>query len=248
MSVQLFVSSTALERGHLEVTGDEHHYLSHVRRLGVGDWVVLFNGEGRRASAQIKSIEPSATQLEVGEPEDLPKPSFSLEIAIALLKGDHMDQAITKMVELGVATIRPIITERTIVRLKGARVLQKQKRFESLVTAAARQSQNPHPATVATIEPLSALLARPHHAELKLIPDVGDGTLALSEEMARREQAPGSALVLIGPEGGFTEAEVSAARVAGFSPVSLGKRVMRAETACMAMASIMAFAYGDVGS
>ncbi len=248
MSVQLFVSSTSIKQGHLELRGDEHHYLSHVRRLGVGDWVVLFNGTGTRASAQIKSIASSATQLEVGEPEDLPKPSFSLEIAVALLKGDHMDQAITKMVELGVATIRPIITERTIVRLKGARLLQKQKRFESLVTAAARQSQNPHPATVAAIEPLSALLARPHQAEVKLIPNVGDGTLALSKEMAKCEHTPGSALVLIGPEGGFTEAEVSAACAVGFSPVSLGQRVMRAETACIAMASIMTFAYGDVGS
>lgn len=248
MSVQLFVAEGSLIAGNLKLLGDEHHYLSHVRRLTTGDRVVLMDGQGLRAHAQIESVEADATFVLVETPEEVPKPSFSLEIAIALIKGERMDQAITKMVELGVTTIRPIVTERTIVRLKGSRVEQRQKRFASMAKAASRQSRNPHPATIAPIESLQSFLNKQHSAALKLIPALSSETQPLANELAKQDLPVSSALVLIGPEGGFTESEVSSASAAGYAPVSLGGRILRAETACLTMASILSYTYGDVGS
>ncbi len=246
MSVQLFVAPESLGSTRLRVQGDEHHYLSHVRRLAIGDAVVLLDGQGMRAHATIVGITSDQTQLEVGEAERVVAPDFHLTIAAALIKGDRMDQALSKMVELGVATICPLVTERTIVRLKGKRVVQRQKRFEALAQAASRQSQNPHPTTIVPIESFAAFLKRDHKAQIKLIPDVGLGVVPLTQAIDKVPHAK-SALVLIGPEGGFTSAEVDLATRAGFSPISLGDRVMRAETACIAMASILGFRYGDVG-
>lgn len=245
MSVRIFVESEELIEGPLRITGDEHHYLKNVRRQDIGARLCLLDGRGRMADAEITGIDEISTSLVVAAPEDVPPPAFSLTIAPALIKGDRMDQAISKMVELGVQRIVPMATSRTVVRLKGDRADSRHKRYESLCRAAARQSRNPNPTAVDSISSFESVLARLQTNELLLIPALGDAARPLRELLPDR--VPGSATVLIGPEGGFSPEELERAIEAGFAPASLGPRVLRAETACIAMASILAFRYGDVG-
>ena len=245
MSIRLLVDSSQLARGVLILRGDEHHYLSKVRRLAVGDAVTLFDGVGSQAAAKILSIGPSESELLLEDPEAIELSGFALTMAPALIKGERMDLAITKMVELGVRSICPTVTERTIVRLKADRAQARHKRFESLALAAARQSQNPHPAQIASIAPFAEVVAGAEEQPLKLIPCLSQDARELSEALPAAKLA--SAIVLIGPEGGFSEQEIRLATDAAFIPVSLGPRTLRAETACITLASILAFRYGDVG-
>ncbi len=246
LSVRIFVDADRLAVGPLEIRGEEHHYLVHVRRQAVGATVCLLDGQGRWADAEILAIGDGVTELAVAEPTLVGSPAFSVTVVPALIKGERMDQAITKMVELGVARICPVTTERTVVRLKGDRAKSRHKRFLSLAKAAARQSRNPRPPTVDPIASLAEFLKAPPAAGLLLIPEASGARTALAELLP--QAVPASAVVLIGPEGGFSAAEIQAASQAGFAPVSLGPRVLRAETACIAIASILAYRYGDVGS
>lgn len=246
LSVRIFVDAEALKAGPLAIRGEEHHYLVHVRRQAEGATVCLLDGQGRWADAEILAISDGTTELLVAEPTLVGAPAFALTVVPALIKGERMDQAISKMVELGVARICPVTTERTVVRLKGDRAKSRHKRFESLAKAAARQSRNPNPPSIEPIGSLSALLAKPPAADLLLIPEASGAATSLAGVLP--SAAPASAVVLIGPEGGFSPTELAAAGNAGFAPVSLGPRVLRAETACIAIASILAFRYGDVGS
>lgn len=245
MSVRLIVDSSQLQAGNLVLRGDEHHYLSKVRRLAVGDSVTLFDGQGSRAQATLVSILADQSELLVEAREKMPAPDFALTMAPALIKGERMDIAITKMVELGVACIRPTITSRTVVRLKADRAQARHQRFQSLALAAARQSQNPHPARIAPICRFSEVLPESTPEQLKLIPCLSKEALPLHEALPEGELR--SAMVVIGPEGGFTAEEVTQALDAQFLPVSLGSRTLRAETACVALASILSYRYGDVG-
>lgn len=245
MSVRLFVDSGDLREGPLVLRGDEHHYLSKVRRVSVGDSVTLFDGKGSRAQAQVVSMAAEQSELALQAPEEMPSPAFRLTMAPALIKGERMDIAITKMVELGVAQIAPSTTERTIVRLKPERARSRQERFQSLAMAAARQSQNPHPPQIEAIAPFKKVVAEAGEHELKLIPCLSQEVVPLEEALPAGQIS--SAMVLIGPEGGFTAPEIAMAEDAGFQPVSLGSLTLRAETACIAMASILAFRYGGVG-
>ncbi len=246
MSVRLLVDPVALRAGALTLSGDEHHYLSKVRRLAVGAHVVLLDGAGRMASAELRDIGSSSSQLWVEEPETLAPPRFQLHVAPALIKGERMDLAITKMVELGVHQISPLSSERSVVKLSKERALGRHKRFESLALAASRQCQNPHPTVISEVKSLPEWLDSEPAAELKLIPYLGAAAEPLASVLPDGDIA--SALVMIGPEGGFSESEAQAACTRGFRSVSLGPRTLRAETASIYMASVLGFRYGDVGS
>ncbi|MCP4445615.1 MAG: 16S rRNA (uracil(1498)-N(3))-methyltransferase [Myxococcales bacterium] len=245
MSIRIFVEPADLAAGALEIRGEEHHYLSKVRRQAVGALVCLLDGQGRMADAQIVEISDGATSLQVLEPQNVLPPKFSLCVVPALIKGERMNLAITKMVELGVQRISPVTTERTVVRLKGDRAQSRVARFQSLSRAASRQSRNPSPPQIDPIQSLESLLARPHETGLGIIPEASGNAAPLASLLPSR--APTSATVLIGPEGGFSAAELSLANRAGFAAASLGPRVLRAETACICIASILAFRYGDIG-
>lgn len=245
MSVRLFVDASLLRSGPLVLAGDEHHYLSKVRRVTAGQEVTLFDGAGRQALATVTSIGPNRSELAVDTPQQMPVPPFGLTVAPALIKGERMDLAVTKLVELGVRCIRPMTTERTIVRLKPPRAAARHKRFASLALAAARQCQNPHPSAVEPIAGFADVAAALAGQPLKLIPCLSQETIPLEEALPSSELT--SAAVLIGPEGGFTEQEIRTALAEGFVPVGLGPRTLRAETACIAIATILAFRYGDVG-
>ncbi len=245
MTVRLFVDASQLRAGALVLEGDEHHYLSKVRRVSEGDVVTLFDGTGRQAQATLTAIGLAQSELEVDAPQLMPMPSFGLTVAPALIKGERMDLAVTKLVELGVRSIRPMTTERTIVRLKSERAAARHKRFESLAVAAARQCQSPHPSTISPIAAFAEVAKAEAGQPLKLMPCLSQETIPLTEAMPTGDLR--SAVVLIGPEGGFTEQEVGLAQSEGYVPVSLGPRTLRAETACIAVATILAFRYGDVG-
>jgi 16S rRNA (uracil1498-N3)-methyltransferase len=244
--IRLLVPAGSLASGKRAVDGEDHHYLFRVRRLRAGDELLLLDGEGREASCRVVSVDPRAAELEVGEVRAAEGAGPArLTVALAILKGERTDWCLPKLVELGVGRIVPLLTERSVVRLEGERARRRRERYRAQVRAAAQQSRS---ALVPVVEPVmglpEALSSALTGAELKLM--LWEEARAIPLRSALPERPPSSAAILIGPEGGFSDQEVEQARAAGFAPVGLGQRILRAETAAVAAAAILAYAFGDI--
>ncbi|MDX1467394.1 MAG: 16S rRNA (uracil(1498)-N(3))-methyltransferase, partial [Halomonas sp.] len=182
----------------------------------------------KRVVARLEAVEPGRGES-----------PLAVHLGQAISKGDRMDYAIQKAVELGVATITPLYTEHGDVRLKGERAAKKLAHWQAVAASACEQCGR------ATLPPVHApmglgewLAARDEALRLVLHP----GTAGALEQA----EAPASVAVLIGPEGGLAEAEVEAARTSGFAPLSLGPRVLRTETAPVVALSLLQARFGDL--
>lgn len=219
-------ASIALDRG-------QSNYLGNVMRLGPGDEVMLFDGQHGEWHARITAASKKAMQVhaitQVREQETVP----DVTLAFAPVKKGKVDFLIQKAVELGVRTLQPVVTERTIVRMLNL------DRMNAHIVEAAEQCGRTALATIAQPMKLERWLARRGDSPLYFADEQG-GADALSS------YAPPPATILTGPEGGFTDKEREAIRAApGAVPISLGPRILRAETAALAaIATYMARA-GD---
>lgn len=248
MARRLYVDPGTLQRGSRLISGDDHHYLFRVLRLRVGSQVVLFDGAGLEASATVEAIDGTSATVAVAEPQPAPARDvnpFHLIVAPALIKGERMEWCIQKLVELGASEIIPVHTERCVVKLQGDRAHKRRDRHEAIARAAAQQSRRASVPAVAEAVSLPELLTRANSCDLRLVLWEGERTVSLASVLP--ETPPGRACVLIGPEGGLTEAEVALARQAGFLAVGLGSHILRAETAALAAAVALGMAFGDLG-
>lgn len=243
MSVRLEVES--LEGERLEVGGEGFHYLVRVRRLGRGDEVELFDGRGRRARAAIESVGAEVLSLRLlEEPLLEERPALRITSLVALIKGERMDHAITKLVELGVEAIWPIASERAVVRLAGERAAARRRRYQRLAGEAARQCGRADVPEINPIGPLAAAAAA-CRADRKLLFAPVAGAARLRQVLSGSEP-PRSVCLATGPEGGFTPAEIEAATERGFVVTGLGPRVLRAETAAIAAAAAVSAILGGL--
>ncbi|HET9623551.1 MAG TPA: RsmE family RNA methyltransferase [Kofleriaceae bacterium] len=226
--MRIFVAPAALVAGELAVRGDEHHYLSHVRRVRVGDAVELVDGAGRRAPATVTAITADATTLTAGAPEAIAARLPTVRALIPLIKGDRMDVCIEKLVEVGVDAITVWPAARAVVRLDGARRAARVAKYQELARAAARQSGRAHvPSVTASDDLAAAIAALPQSAGRFVLDPASDAPLEAGPLAALADVA-----VISGPEGGFAPDELARlTQAGGFAPLGLGPRVLRAETA-----------------
>lgn len=208
------------QKGEIVLNPEEVRHLK-AQRLKPKEKVSLFNGKGIVAVAEL------AEEGKVGllETHEVPKNSFSLTIAVSVPKGERADWMLQKLGELGVSRIIPLKTERSVVLPREA----KQERWQRILIEACKQSRQ---AWIPELKPLSTIEeALKQEAKLKILLDQnGKPLLDLLQEK------PKSALAFIGPEGGFTGEEKNLLETAGCVPASLGKQVLRIETAAMAVA------------
>lgn len=242
--LRLLVEAGSLCAGAREVAGDDHHYLFRVRRLAAGDRLVLFDGEGLEADAEVTSAGPRSGGLAVGAPRRVDVAAPRLTVLLSIIKGERMDWCVAKLVELGIGRIVPLAAERSVVRLDGERAGRRVERYRAQVRAAAQQSRCGLLPRVDPVSGLAEALALVAGAALKLL--LWEDPRAIPLRSALPAAAPASVAVLVGPEGGFTGDEVEQAVAAGFVPVSLGRRILRAETAAVASAAILAYALNDI--
>lgn len=225
----------------LELESGPSHHLARVLRIQTGAAVVLFNGDGFDYPAQIVTVEKRAVTVALGEavPAAAESP-LTIELGVAISKGERMDFVVQKATELGVTRIVPLLTERVEVRLKGDREERRLEHWRGIAIAACEQSGR------ATIPQLSAPLPYAQwlagcSAERRFV--LHHRTDSALAGTAR----PASVALAIGPEGGLTAAEIAQAEAAGFEALQLGPRVLRTETAPLAALSILQFAWGDLG-
>jgi 16S rRNA (uracil1498-N3)-methyltransferase len=220
------------------LSAEESHHLLRVLRLGCGARVELFDAEGRGWLAEVAGEHKGIASLRPVEPLAPRRPErFELNIAIAVLKRRPMDWLIEKLSELGVDTLQPLLTARTIGQGDFKSAGAPPERWERLTLAAAKQCGRNRPLALRAPAPLSDWLGQPFQGALGLVARLGEGLPSLAQSLAGRSDAREPVWVAIGPEGGWTPAEETAFAAAGFKPVRLGDLTLRAETAALAAAA-----------
>lgn len=224
-------------------SADSHH-CADVLRLGVGDKVVIFDGEGNEAAAILAEVSRKRTRLDIGHRTATAKPRCAITLAQAVPKARNMDLIIQKAVELGASSVVPILSERTVVRLEDAGdAAKKQERWQSIAIEACKQCGQNWTPKVGLPQTIKEFLTNLPKAELILIaslqPDARRVKQVLSDFVATSGVMPGSVIVMVGPEGDFTPAETLAAKTAGAAAISLGPIIMRTETAAFYCLSIL---------
>lgn len=219
----------------------ESHYLGHVLRLAPGDELVAFNGRGAERVATIGSVQRRGAVLELRAAQvPLTESPLDLTLLLALPKSDAMDLVVQKATELGVRTLAPAFTEFSVVRLDAERSERRIDHWRKIARSACEQCGRHRPPTIAAPLPLADALAAlpPTHARLALDPTADR---ALDEQ-----PAPTSGLVIaVGPEGGFGTADWRRLDAANFAHVTLGRRILRAETAALAACAVAQSLWGD---
>lgn len=224
--MRIFVEPRQLAAGALVVAGDEHHYLARVRRARVGDAIELVDGAGRRARAVIAAIAEAATTLEVGAVEDAIGALPRVCALVPWIKGDRMDLCVEKLVEVGVDDIVVWPATHAVVRLEPPRAAARIAKLAAAAVAAARQAGRAQVPRIALAADLAAAVAALPAGGARLVLDpTAEAPLALGDA------GIDDVAVVSGPEGGIAPAELEQLARAGFAPLGLGPRVLRAETA-----------------
>ena len=213
-----------------------------VLRMQPGHTLTLFNGEGGEFSAEVQHMGRSDVRVVVGEHRDAEcEAACQVHLAVGMPANERMDWLVEKATELGVYRITPLMTERSVIRLTGERAEKKQAHWQAVAASASEQCGRNRVPVIDMPERLDAWLARQ-----AVQADVVHGVLSLHASTqpinALRDGLMGSAkswVLLNGPEGGLTDAEDTAARGKGFVALSLGERVLRAETAALGALALL---------
>lgn len=215
------------------------HHVGRVMRRRAGDSLSLFDGHGHEWAATLTSVERKRVEVCLDAPiTPVSESPLTVHLGQAISKGDRMDIAIQKSVEMGVTEITPLYTARGDVRLRSEREAKKLAHWQAVATSACEQCGR---ATLPRIHPPCLLddwlSAREETLRLVLQP----GTSALEQHTA-----PETVALLIGPEGGFNTEEIERAKDNHFGTLALGPRVLRTETAPIAALALLQFLYGDL--
>ncbi len=242
---RVFVPGPLASGQHIALSDSAHQHLVRVLRLEVGAELQAFDGEGGEWLARIASVSKRGSEIELldGVAPQPDSPLF-IELGQALARGEKMDLVLQKATELGVARIVPLVTERSEVKLDADRAERRLAHWRGVLIHACEQcgrARLPELQEPSRIEQWAAALNAP--VKLMLDPDAELGLLQVAQEL--RRPSPQIAIA-IGPEGGFGPRDVQALRSADFLPVRLGPRVLRTETAGLAVIAILQALVGDL--
>lgn len=218
------------------------HHALRVLRMKSGDHLILFDGNGGEWRATLKVGAGGTAQALLGEFAAIERESpLQVTLAQALPAGDKMDWIVEKCVELGVAAIQPLAAKRSVMRLSPERMARRVAHWNAIAAAACEQcGRNRVPAVMPVLDlPQYLGTAQAQNACRLLLEPQGEDTL----RSLARPTAP--VVVMVGPEGGWEDAERSAAHAAGFTVLRLGPRVLRTETAGMALLAALQALWGD---
>ena len=220
------------------------HHAREVLRLRSGTPVRVFDGAGQEFEAMLDTVTRAGVSARLtGLVAARPESPLHLVLALSPLKGDRMELVIQKATELGVAAIRPLVTARTDAAARPALKGSRQDRWDKVASGAAEQCGRAVVPDVAPASTLAQFLAEPPGAALRLVFDETPGQPPLST-LAR---PAAGVLALVGPAGGWEPHELERLQAAGFRRVSLGPRILRAETAAIALVAALQMMWGDLG-
>jgi 16S rRNA (uracil1498-N3)-methyltransferase len=242
-----FIAADQILGTTVTVTGPLLDHLRASLRVKTGERIWVGDEHRRRCLIEITHVDRRTLRGTVVEQRSGPTPTTPrILIGQAILKGERMDWAIQKSTELGAAAIVPLVSEHTVVRPKQGRVRSQQERWQRIATEAAQQSERWDVPAIGVPCPAREFFSMPNSADLKLILSErgpGHGLKAVP-----LPSSPAQTIALaIGPEGGWRDEELAQADANGFLPVTLGARILRAETAALAAVSVLQARLGELG-
>jgi 16S rRNA (uracil1498-N3)-methyltransferase len=232
-----------LVEGAIHGLGEQSaHHITRVLRLRPGASIRVFDGQGSEHEAIIREARRVQVTVELGKAVvSVPEPRIAITLAQGIPRGDRMDLILQKAVELGVTTVQPLWTERSQSRTTGERLAKRVRHWQGVVISACEQCGRATLPTLETPVEYHAWVADNHRHDGRILLDP-EAALALGDM-----RLPGNAiLLLVGPEGGISAAESAQAMAAGFSTVRLGPRILRTETAALAMIAGLQTLWGDL--
>ncbi|MDZ4401229.1 16S rRNA (uracil(1498)-N(3))-methyltransferase [Prosthecobacter sp.] len=236
MSLPRFhLSAEAWNGPHLTLAGDEAQHCSRVMRKQPGDTIEIFDGAGRVAVCEITHVSKAEVQAKITDETRMEPFQTAIHLLPTLIKAEPFEWLLEKAVELGAASIQPVITERTVVHLDAVQTEKKLIKWRRHMIESAKQCHSPFLPELKT--PIAFAASLKLQADFKLIPALSEHGRTLKQVLPVTK--PASVAVLIGPEGDFTAEEEAQAFAAGFVPVTLGPLVLRAETAAIATLAIL---------
>lgn len=237
---RFYIPPHAWNPDKLALDGGETHHALEVLRMKAGDRATVFNGQGAEATVEFAAVDKGKIALKkIAAGKSAPL-ACALTLGQAIPKGKNMDLIVEKATELGAAAIAPLLSERTVVRADEGEALLKREKWQRVAIEAAKQcGQNWVPAVAKPRTPKEFFQAG-EKWDLMLIaslqPDSRPIKQALAEAGAKK---PARVLVLVGPEGDFTPAEINLAKNAGCRPITLGPIILRTETAAIYCLSVL---------
>jgi len=239
-SNRFFIQKKQIKNSRAVLRGKEHHHLSRVLRKKKGDTVYLFTKDGENYTARIEKIEKSKTSLTLLK-KDIKKESHNkIILAPSLIKSKALELILQKSTELGISLFSPVITNRSVINVSG-KVEKKTKRWNRIVLEASKQCRRPSPPKVEKPIYLKQFLSQ-KNADLKIFLSKEGGMYLkdfIFSSQNSKPKTPRSMIILLGPEGGWTEIEKQDIVQIGYRAVSLGKNILRSETAAIACVSIV---------
>lgn len=232
------------------ISGSELHHLKDVLRLKKGDKVIVFDGKGLEFIGNIETVGKDEVRIIIEKQlYDSKESRFEIILAQGIARGEKMDIIIQKATELGVSRIIPFAASRVVPKFRGGeQIAKKTKRWQRIALEAAKQCRRDIVPQIEEPTTFAEVLKRYSHCperHIKLISWEGEKNNILKDIL--KPEGFSGCVVLIGPEGGFSEDEVIEAKKAGFLPVTLGPRILRTETAAISIAAIVQYELGDMG-
>lgn len=227
----------------ITVTGSDVNHIKNVLRMKLGESILFCDCQGKDYHCTIQNIEGQTIEAAIVEVTDteteLPTKLYLFQ---GLPKKDKMELIVQKAVELGVTEVIPVMMKRTIVKLEDKKKEAKKiERWQSIATSAAKQSNRGVIPTVSEVLTYKEALQRAKEMDVVLLPYENEDGMAGTREVIRSVKGKQSVGIFIGPEGGYEESEIEMARELGMKPITLGKRILRTETAGLATLSILMF-------
>ena len=240
-----FFLSTLLSQ-QVTMDGNEAHHLLHVLRQKVGDEVVIVDIAGQAAIATITSIDQGKAMLTVLERlSEAREAPITVVLAQGLTKSDKMDYIVQKSTELGITAVIPMAADESVVKYDITKQQSRQRRWQKIASEAAKQCHRNTIPDIGDVQMLEQVLEDAKADTNIMMFYEGDTPLGIKQALT--DSRPGSYLIIVGPEGGFSAREVALAKAKGVQLVTMGPRILRTETAAIAAVSIVMYHHGDLG-
>jgi 16S rRNA (uracil1498-N3)-methyltransferase len=228
------------------LSAEETHHLIHVLRLRLGDEIAVFDGNGREYRARIERVSRDGASVHLLEEiSAAQEPAVRLTLAQAVLKGDKMEDVVRDATMMGVAAIEPLITAHTTVRMKALGEGQASDRWRRIAVASAKQCRRAVLPVIGNGTPFDEWVVQ-DTAEMRLMLVEPTVTVEGHPMTTVQGQRPGSATLMVGPEGGWADNEIEIAVRAGWVPITLGRRTLRADAVALVAIGVLQFVWADL--